>query len=72
MTVEDVAEHAATALRFVHRVYNHIDPYGRNAGLLVNASLGSLNGKRIAYARDRERLKGQLGACSASGTARSP
>lgn len=36
-------------------------PHGRHAGLLVNASLGSLNGKLIAHRRDRERLKGQMG-----------
>ena len=60
--VEEVAEHAATALRFARRVYGRIDPHGRYPGLLVNASLGSLNGKRIAPLRDRERLKGQMGA----------
>ena len=59
--VEEVAEHAATALRFARRVYEHIDPHVRHSGLLVNASLGSLNGKLIAPRRDRERLKGQVG-----------
>jgi len=59
--VEEVAEHAATALRFARRVYEHIDPHGRHTGLFVNASLGSLNGKLIAHRRDRERLKGQMG-----------
>lgn len=59
--VEEVAEHAATALRFARRVYEHIDPHARHSGLLVNASLGSLNGKLLAPRRDRERLKGQVG-----------
>lgn len=59
--VEEVAEHAATALRFARRVYEHIDPHGRHSGLLVNASLGSLNGKLVAHERDREHLKGQMG-----------
>ena len=61
VTVEEVAEHAARALRFARRVYEHVDPHNRHAGLLVNASLGSLNGKPIAHQRDRERLKGQMG-----------
>jgi hypothetical protein len=60
--VEAVAACAAVALRFTRAVYEHIDPFGRHAGLLINASLGSLNGKLIAHRRDRERLKGQVRA----------
>ncbi|QDU67317.1 DUF4062 domain-containing protein [Engelhardtia mirabilis] len=59
--VEEIAARAAFALRFARGVYEHLDPHGRHAGLLVNASLGSLNGKLIAHRRDRERLKGQMG-----------
>lgn len=60
LEVETVKEHAATALRFARRVFDVIDPYGRHAGLLCNASLGSLNGKRIASRADREKYKGQM------------
>lgn len=58
--VEAIKEHAATALRFARRAFDVIDPHGRHAGLLCNASLGSLNSKRIAFRADREKYKGQM------------
>lgn len=59
--VEAVKAHAATALRFASRVFDTIDPPGRHAGLLCNASLGALNSKPLVFRKDREKHKGQVG-----------
>lgn len=59
--VEAIREHATRALCLARRVFEDIDPHHRHVGLACNASLGSLNGRVVAFHRDREKYMGQLG-----------
>lgn len=62
LEVEAVKDHVATVLRFARRVFDAIDPHNRHAGLLCNASLGSLNNKPLVLRRDREKYNGHVAA----------